>query len=210
MNLAIVYGFGEANHRRKWIAVDLGVSFGGDDLPGIDLTDAGDRRFLVEERRNLLGPRTFSSPSAPRRSFRRGARPVCRGSRSRVYATPVTAALLEAKRQSCEPGAPLTCRSRSCRWAGVSRSVPSTSNSSPWPIRSRNRTASSSAPRSAPCCIPAIGRSIRRRCWGRRPTSPSCARSATRVAWRWSAIPPMRCARAARPPRWRWPRRSPS
>src|SRR5216683_2602734 len=35
MNLA-VYGFGAAGHR-KWIAVDLGVSFGGEELPGIDL-----------------------------------------------------------------------------------------------------------------------------------------------------------------------------
>src|SRR5260370_39240682 len=52
MNLA-VYGFGDAK-RRKWIAVDLGVSLGGDDLPGIDLI-MPDIRFLVEERRNLLG-----------------------------------------------------------------------------------------------------------------------------------------------------------
>ena len=35
MNLAL-YGFGDGQHR-KWIAVDLGVAFAGDELPGIDL-----------------------------------------------------------------------------------------------------------------------------------------------------------------------------
>src|SRR6266568_7771930 len=52
MNLAI-YGLGDAR-RRQWIAVDLGVAFGGDDLPGIDLI-LPDIQFLVQERRNLLG-----------------------------------------------------------------------------------------------------------------------------------------------------------
>src|ERR1700722_2234028 len=51
MNLS-VYGFGPEN-ARKWLAVDLGVAFAGDDLPGIDLI-MPDIRFLVEERRNLL------------------------------------------------------------------------------------------------------------------------------------------------------------
>ena len=35
MNLAI-YGFG-TNRSRTWLAVDFGVAFGGDDLPGVDL-----------------------------------------------------------------------------------------------------------------------------------------------------------------------------
>src|SRR2546428_1762626 len=52
MNLAI-YGLGDAR-RRQWIAVDLGVSFAGEELPGIDLI-LPDIRYLVEERRNLLG-----------------------------------------------------------------------------------------------------------------------------------------------------------
>src|SRR5260221_6571142 len=50
MNLSL-YGVGPENDR-KWLAVDLGVAFGGDDLPGIDLI-MPDIRFLIEERRNL-------------------------------------------------------------------------------------------------------------------------------------------------------------
>jgi ribonuclease J len=98
MNLAI-YGFGEAQ-RRKWIAVDLGVSFGGDDLPGIDLI-MPDIRFLVEERRNLLG---LVLTHAHEDHF--GALlDLWPQLKIPVYATPFTAALIEAKRQG-EPGAP--------------------------------------------------------------------------------------------------------
>src|SRR5580692_4292934 len=98
MNLAI-YGFGEP-HRRKWIAVDLGVSFGGDDLPGIDLI-MPDIRVLVEERRNLVG---LVLTHAHEDHY--GAL-IDLWPRLKVplYATPFTAALLEAKRLS-EPGAP--------------------------------------------------------------------------------------------------------
>src|SRR5262249_58735324 len=47
------YGLGREG-ARKWIAVDLGVAFAGDDLPGIDLI-MPDIRYLLEERHNLLG-----------------------------------------------------------------------------------------------------------------------------------------------------------
>jgi ribonuclease J len=98
MNLA-VYGFGAAG-QRKWIAVDLGVSFGGEELPGIDLV-MPDIRFLVEERRNLLG---LVLTHAHEDHF--GALlDLWPKLKIPVYATPFTAALLEAKRQS-EPGAP--------------------------------------------------------------------------------------------------------
>jgi ribonuclease J len=98
MNLAI-YGFGPTN-QRKWIAVDLGVSFGGDDLPGIDLI-MPDIRFLIEERRNFLG---LVLTHAHEDHF--GAvLDLWPRLKLPVYATPFTAALLEAKRQS-EPGAP--------------------------------------------------------------------------------------------------------
>ena len=49
---ASLYGFGPRN-RRKWILVDCGVSFAGDDLPGIDLV-VPDVRFLEEHRGDLL------------------------------------------------------------------------------------------------------------------------------------------------------------
>ncbi len=52
MNLSL-YGLG-SERKRAWLAVDLGVAFAGDDLPGIDLI-MPDIRFLVQERRNLVG-----------------------------------------------------------------------------------------------------------------------------------------------------------
>src|ERR1700754_570756 len=99
MNLA-VYGLGDGSKRRQWIAVDLGVAFAGEDLPGIDLIFP-DIRFLVEERKNILGLVLTHAHEDhygalidlwPRLNLP-------------VYATPFTAALLEAKRRS-EPGAP--------------------------------------------------------------------------------------------------------
>jgi ribonuclease J len=53
MNAAL-YGFGPENHR-KWILVDCGMGFGGEEnLPGVDLVFP-DMRFIEEERDNLLG-----------------------------------------------------------------------------------------------------------------------------------------------------------
>jgi ribonuclease J len=49
---AYLYGFG-GWRRRKWIMVDLGVRFGGDHEPGIDLV-LPDVAFAESERRNLL------------------------------------------------------------------------------------------------------------------------------------------------------------
>jgi ribonuclease J len=98
MNLAL-YGVGDGR-RRQWIAVDLGVSFGHDDLPGVDLI-MPDIRFLMEERRNLLA---LVLTHAHEDHF--GAvLDLWPRLKVPVYATPFTAALLEAKRQS-EPGAP--------------------------------------------------------------------------------------------------------
>jgi ribonuclease J len=98
MNLAI-YGFGD-ERRRQWIAVDLGVAFADDALPGIDLI-MPDIRYLVEERRNLLG---LVLTHAHEDHF--GALlDLWPKLELPVYATPFTAALLQAKRES-EPGAP--------------------------------------------------------------------------------------------------------
>jgi ribonuclease J len=53
MNLSI-YGLGD-RHRRSWLAIDLGVSFGDEEhLPGIDLI-MPDISFLEKERKNLVG-----------------------------------------------------------------------------------------------------------------------------------------------------------
>src|SRR5499427_3709558 len=98
MNLAL-YGLGD-ERKRQWIAVDLGVAFAGDDLPGVDLI-LPDVRFLEEERRNLLG---IVLTHAHEDHF--GALlDLWPRLRLPLYATPFTAALLEAKRQG-EPGAP--------------------------------------------------------------------------------------------------------
>src|SRR5262244_3149489 len=98
MNLSL-YGLGREASRR-WLAVDLGVAFAGDDLPGVDviMPDIG---FLIEERRNLAG---LVLTHAHEDHF--GAI-IDLWPRLKVplYATPFTAALLEAKRLS-EPGAP--------------------------------------------------------------------------------------------------------
>jgi ribonuclease J len=98
MNLSL-YGFGSERHK-AWLAVDLGVAFAGPDLPGIDLI-MPDIRFLVEERRNLVG---LVLTHAHEDHY--GAL-IDLWPRLKVplYATPFTAALLTAKRLS-EPGAP--------------------------------------------------------------------------------------------------------
>ena len=50
MNLN-AYGYGPA-HDRKWILVDLGVTFGDDSTPGIDLICA-DPEFLEDQADNI-------------------------------------------------------------------------------------------------------------------------------------------------------------
>jgi ribonuclease J len=97
MNLAL-YGVGGRN--KTWLAVDFGVAFAGEDLPGIDLM-MPDISVLIEERKNLAG---IVLTHAHEDHF--GALfdlwPLLKVP---VYATPFTAALIEAKRLS-EPGAP--------------------------------------------------------------------------------------------------------
>jgi ribonuclease J len=98
MNLAL-YGVGSERSKR-WIVVDFGVSFAGDDLPGVDLI-MPDIAYLVEERRNIAG---IVLTHAHEDHF--GALlDLWPRLRVPVYATPFSAALLEAKRLS-EPGAP--------------------------------------------------------------------------------------------------------
>jgi ribonuclease J len=99
MNLSI-YGIGD-NRRHSWLAVDVGVSFAAEEhLPGIDLIFP-DIRYLVEERKNLAG---IVITHAHEDHF--GALiDLWPQLRVPIYATPFTAALLEAKRAG-EPGAP--------------------------------------------------------------------------------------------------------
>lgn len=52
MNLNL-YGYGPES-KRQWIMIDLGVMFGGDDTPGVDVI-MPDPGFIEEHRKNLLG-----------------------------------------------------------------------------------------------------------------------------------------------------------
>src|SRR2546428_8960815 len=99
MNLAI-YGLGN-ERRRTWLAVDFGMSIASEEhLPGVDLIFP-DIRYLVEERGILLG---IVLTHAHEDHF--GALlDLWPRLKLPVYATPFTAALLQAKRES-EPGAP--------------------------------------------------------------------------------------------------------
>ncbi|MFK0683122.1 ribonuclease J [Ochrobactrum sp. BD67] len=98
MNLAM-YGFGPADNR-EWLVVDMGVSFAGPEQPGADLI-LPDIRYLEAEKHNLRG---IVITHAHEDHF--GALlDLWPRLKVPVYATPFTAGLLEAKRQS-EFGAP--------------------------------------------------------------------------------------------------------
>ena len=98
MNLSL-YGFGPEN-RRQWLMVDCGVSFAGEDVPGIDLV-LPDIRFIEEERKNLVGIVITHAHE----DHIGAIADLWPRLRVPVYATPFAAGLLEARRLS-EPGAP--------------------------------------------------------------------------------------------------------
>ncbi len=99
MNLSI-YGLGD-ERRRQWLIVDVGVSFASEEhLPGIDLMFP-DIRYLVAQRKNIAGiVLTHSHEDHFGALF-----DLWPQLKVPVYATPFTAALIEAKRAG-EPGAP--------------------------------------------------------------------------------------------------------
>jgi len=98
MNLAL-YGFGKGRER-QWLAVDMGVSFAKEDLPGVDgiLPDIS---FLLERKRNLVG---IAITHAHEDHF--GALfELWPQLEVPVFMTPFAAGLLAAKKES-ERGAP--------------------------------------------------------------------------------------------------------
>ncbi|TCT01534.1 ribonuclease J [Aquabacter spiritensis] len=98
MNLGL-YGFGPKRGRR-WLMVDLGMSFAGDEAPGVDLI-LPDIRFLEAERANIEGLiLTHGHEDHVGAVLDLWPRLKCP-----VYTTRFTAGLLEAKRWA-EPGAP--------------------------------------------------------------------------------------------------------
>lgn len=98
MNLAM-YGFGPADNR-EWLVVDMGVSFAGPEQPGADLI-LPDIRYLEAEKHNLRGI-VITHAHEDHYGALLDLWPRLKVP---VYATPFTAGLLEAKRQS-EDGAP--------------------------------------------------------------------------------------------------------
>ncbi|MFG1463619.1 ribonuclease J [Xanthobacter sp. DSM 24535] len=98
MNLGL-YGFGP-RRARKWLMMDLGMSFAGDEAPGVDLV-LPDIRFLEKEKANIVGLiLTHGHEDHVGAVLDLWPRLKCP-----VYTTAFTAGLLEAKRWG-EPGAP--------------------------------------------------------------------------------------------------------
>jgi len=98
MNLAL-YGLGSGG-RREWICVDMGVSFAAAEIPGIDVI-LPDIRFLEAERRNLRAiVLTHGHEDHIGAIF-----DLWPKLQVPVYATPFTAALINAKGEG-EEGAP--------------------------------------------------------------------------------------------------------
>lgn len=98
LNCAL-YGFGPAA-RRKWLMVDLGVAFAGEELPGVDLI-LPDLTFIERIKRDLVGIVITHAHEDHIGALvdlwpRLGVR---------VYLTRFAAGLLEARRLS-EPGSP--------------------------------------------------------------------------------------------------------
>jgi ribonuclease J len=99
MNLSI-YGLGN-EHQRTWLAVDCGMGFANEEnIPGVDVV-LPDIRYLLEERKNLVGL-VITHGHEDHIGAIIDLWPKLKVP---IYATPFTAALLEAKRQG-EPGAP--------------------------------------------------------------------------------------------------------
>jgi ribonuclease J len=98
MNMAL-YGF-KSVKKRQFLMVDCGVSFAGDDLPGVDLVFPS-IEFIEAERKNLLG---IIITHAHEDHFGALAELGPR-LQAPIYMTPFAANLLEARRLN-EPGAP--------------------------------------------------------------------------------------------------------
>ena len=98
MNLGL-YGYGRGRDR-TWLAVDMGVAFGHDDLPGVDAV-LPDIRFLRDRKAQLAGI-VITHAHEDHYGALMDFWPQLEAP---VYMTPFAAGLLEAKRGS-EPNAP--------------------------------------------------------------------------------------------------------
>jgi len=128
MNMA-AYGFGP-ERKRKWIVVDCGVSFGGPDLPGIELIMANPE-FLEEHADDVLAL-ILTHSHEDHYGAVLDLWPVFD---KPVYATPFTAAMLAAKRAGdgivenvdvtiMRPGKPFTVGPFTIEAINVAHSIP--------------------------------------------------------------------------------------
>jgi ribonuclease J len=99
MNFAL-YGYGPADNR-EWIVVDVGVTFPGPDLPGVDLV-LPDTRFIEAEAANLRGIVITHAHEDHYGALLE----LWPRLKAPVWMTPFAAGLLEAKRQGDNGAAP--------------------------------------------------------------------------------------------------------
>ena len=202
MNCAL-YGYGPAK-ARKWLMVDLGVAFAGEELPGVDLImpDVG---FIEKVKKDLVGIIITHAHEDHIGALAE----LWPSLGAQVYASRFAAGLAEARRLG-EPGAPEDSdRDRQAGRADRDRPVRRR-------IRRRRpfdsgklgaRDPHAGRPRRPQRRLedrPDAGRSARR------PTRRASGRSATRACWRSSATRPTCCARARARRSATSPRRSPS
>lgn len=128
MNMGL-YGFGPA-HDRYWLVVDCGVTFGGPELPGIDLV-MPDTRFLEEEADRVVGLVLTHAHE----DHYGAVLDLWPGYEKPVFATRFAAAMLKAKRLSnnieddveitlFEPGKPFKAGPFTIEAISVSHSIP--------------------------------------------------------------------------------------
>jgi ribonuclease J len=103
MNLN-AYGFGPP-HDRKWIVVDIGVTFGGPSTPGVELI-LPDPAFLIAEKHNILGIVLTHAHEDHIGAIAH----LWPKLKARIYATPFTAFLVreKLKEHGLETKAPMT------------------------------------------------------------------------------------------------------
>ena len=156
MNCAL-YGFGPAR-RRKWLMVDLGLAFAGEEAAGRRSRHARPQLRREDQAR----PRRHRHHPCARGSYRRAGRALAARSACRVYMTRFAAGLAEARRLG-EPGAPkIPIRDRRAGRPRRDRPVRRRIHPGrPFDPRELRRSRSARPPGSS--CIPATGRSTRRR-----------------------------------------------
>jgi ribonuclease J len=97
------YGFGPA-HRRQWIVVDCGITFGREsETPGVDII-MPDIRFLAEQRETVLG----IVATHAHEDHIGAIAPLWPSLKCPIYATPFTARLIEGKLAEAGLSVPVT------------------------------------------------------------------------------------------------------